>query len=336
MGIRTLFCCSCSTGFYASEMGLESCEACPAGKYCENDGTILPLPCPQGFYCHKGDANGGEKQACPSGTYGAREGLKDLSECSKCLTGHFCEESALKNVSGLCNAGYYCRLGASLPTPALDVGHNPPWFGPCPTGGYYCEEGASDPLPCPSGRYAPDNKFKILSANDCNKCKAGDFCAQGNQTETSGPCDVGYFCLAGSPTAAPNASHGGLCPAGFRCPVGSAWPEACEPGTYNNVSGQGTCKDCPRGFYCTGNTTSPEECPVGHYCPLKTISAFAFACKAGTFNNRTGRSDVSACQACTPGYYCVRSGTSIIMLLFCTSFLNAVNTNFHLINTSAN
>ena len=295
-------------GYYADTKGLETCKVCPAGKYCQNSGTITPLPCPRGYYCHKGDENGGEKQACPAGTYGSREGLEKEADCTYCLSGYYCQGSALKNVSGLCSAGYYCRSGSPNPSPSLDTLHSPPWYGPCPSGGYYCEEGAHAPLPCPSGRYAPGGKAQIKSAYECNKCQAGHFCAAGNQTATSGQCKVGYFCLEGSPTATPNETYGGVCPAGFFCPRGSAWPSSCEPGTYNNASGQGSCKNCPAGFFCTRNSTNPEECPTGYYCPANTIDAYQFACSQGTFNNLTGRSDDSACQPCTPGYYCDRPG----------------------------
>ena len=274
--------------------------------------------CPRGYYCHQGDdvTYKGQKQACPRGTYGARTKLTLITECTDCLAGYYCEGEANVNVTAKCDAGYYCKTKAFSPKPSLDTSSSPPNYGPCPEGGYYCVTGSEDFMPCAPGRYAPEGLSKIQQPNDCTLCASGSYCAAGNQSVVSGPCSPGYYCLAGSPVASPtNVAHGAICPAGFKCPQGSKWPQPCVPGTYNNESGQAVCKDCPEGFYCSGNTTSPAVCPAGYYCPKNTITEFANECKAGYFNNLTGRADISACQSCTPGYYCDRPG--IVWFEFC-------------------
>ena len=69
-----------------------------------------------------------------SGTYNDQLGLAESSACQKCPPGAFCNETGLEAVSGQCDAGYLCVLGASHPGP--DDGVN----GPCPRG-YYCLQG---------------------------------------------------------------------------------------------------------------------------------------------------------------------------------------------------
>lgn len=293
-------------GRHADVEGLDECKVCSAGTECLT-GTIYPPACPQGYYCLIGSENNGAKLACPKGTFGNRTGLTRQSECSYCLEGHYCETAALTNVTGPCNAGYFCLKGAEVSTPP-DDSRNPKWFGECPEGGYYCEKGVSQPTPCPPGTFAPGVVGRLESESDCTQCTAGSYCELGHQAAVTAPCDAGYFCLEGSHTARPNASYGGICPPGFQCPAGSPWPEPCAPGTYNNASGQESCQNCPRGFYCSGNSTTPLECPAGFYCPRNTRFATDNPCDIGTFNNLTGMSAVSACVDCTAGFYCDRQG----------------------------
>ena len=271
-------------------------------------GTINPAPCPQGYYCHKGSDNDGAKQPCPEGTYGNRTGLTQISECTDCLGGYYCQGEALVDVSDKCNAGYFCFRGAKQATPVDDPDHNPKWFGECPEDGFYCERGVSAATPCPPGTFAPGVVGRLTSQTDCTVCTAGKYCQLGHQREETGDCDAGYYCLEGSPFQRPNASYGGICPPGFHCPKGSAWPEPCAPGSYNNASGQADCRNCPEGFYCSGNTTTPVECPPGYWCPQDTTVAFEHPCTLGKFNSLVGMSDESACQDCTPGYFCDRQG----------------------------
>ena len=299
---KCLYCLS--AGLYAPIEGKVTCQECEAGTECLI-GTINPSPCPQGYYCTAGTT---AKEACPIGRFGNRTGLKDKPECTYCLAGQYCETEALKDVTGPCNPGYFCFRGAEVSTPPDDPVLDRFWFGECPEGGYYCERGVSQPTPCPPGRFAPGNVGRLESVDDCTLCTAGSYCAVGHQDRVNGTCDPGYFCLEGSPTPRPNTTYGGICPPGFHCPAGSAFPLPCDPGTYNNASGQATCQICPGGFYCSGNTTSPQECPSGFICPPGTSYASDKPCSEGTFNNLTGMSSDSACVQCTAGYYCDRQG----------------------------
>ena len=231
------------------------------------------------------------------------------SECSKCLGGRYCDGTVLHSVTGLSAAGYWCYESCGSREP-IDDTQSPKRYGPCPPGGYYCLEGSSQPRNCPPGRYAPGNKFKLTAETDCDLCEAGQYCAAGNQSTTSGNCDPGYYCNKGSPTKAPtNTTHGGICPPGTYCPSGSPRPIPCVGGTYNNRSGQASCTPCPQGYYCPENSTYPLDCPSGYWCEGSASRADTNACPAGTFNNLTRRYSRSHCVDCTPGYYCDRAGT---------------------------
>lgn len=296
-------------GYYANQTGLSACVVCPKGFECTG-GTIDPAPCPQGYYCAIGSNERfkGVKQPCPEGTLGARTGLSEETQCEDCPGGKYCQLTALKNYTGICDPGYYCRRRATRSAPTEDAAHDPKWFGPCPTGGYYCPAGSVEPQPCMPGRYAPNGQQQIKSAEECTKCKAGSYCANGKQTTVTGPCADGYFCLEGSPTSHPNSSYGGLCPAGYKCPSGSAWPEPCVQGTYQNSTGQKVCLSCPAGFFCAGNTTVPDICPPGYFCPLNSYAGTTNACPVGTFNNLTGQWEEKDCVTCTSGFYCNKKG----------------------------
>ena len=244
--------------------------------------------------------------------------METENNCTACTPGHYCAQTGLRNVTGLCSSGYWCESKATTDTPSS----NGDKFGPFPSGGYYCEEGSSSPRRCPVGRYALPGRNKLKNADECNFCLAGSYCAYGNQTEPTAKCSVGYYCLSGSSVAEPSDGvNGSKCFPGYKCPEGSPYPTSCEAGTYNNESGKGSCLDCPPGFFCTINTTAPAECPSGFYCPIKSQTATANPCPAGTFNNLTARSSPGDCQPCTPGSYCDKPGKHlnaayVILIIF--------------------
>ncbi|XP_070552128.1 fibrillin-2-like [Ptychodera flava] len=294
----------CAVGTFANATGMSACLNCPEGFYCQPDND--PIHCPQGFYCI-GSTNAAEREtvpkACPVGTYGSREGLTDIAECSDCLPGEYCETEGLLNGTGLIKAGYWSKRGAQQAGPFGDVSDD---WGICPPG-FYCPEGSGDPTPCPPGTFSTSTHLE--AELDCTLCTAGYYCMDYNLTAVTAECAPGYFCLRGSPDFQPtDPSYGGECPMGYKCPAGSEYPTPCLPGTYTNLTGQVTCMNCPAGFYCFENTTIPEPCPAGHYCGEQTQTPHQDPCPRGTFNNLTERSSVSDCLACASGYYCGNQG----------------------------
>ena len=67
-------------------------------------------------------------------------------------------------------------------------------------------------------------------------------------------CQEGYFCRRFAQLAVPNqGDDANICPQGHFCPVGTADPEPCPKGTFNNGTGLeaiGDCIDCTPGMYC--------------------------------------------------------------------------------------
>jgi hypothetical protein len=225
----------------------------------------------------------------------------------------------------LCEAGTYnaaANASACAPTPAgfYTSGQAAIYYTPCPIGSY-CLSGTFSPLPCPLGSYG--NRTGLKNSTECSSCVAGSYCGLNGQSEPTGPCQAGYYCLSGATLATPTTqSFGGVCPAGSYCPSGSATPTLCPAGTYSS-STLGTslsnCQQCPSayhcnasgltapmglcaaGYWCTNGSSSPYQyvCSIGSYCPVGTASPIA--CAAGSYSNASG---LSACMTCPPGYQC--------------------------------
>ena len=107
---------------------------------------------------------------------------------------------------------------------------------------------------------------------------------------------------------------GGPCPVSRYCPEGTSFPLGCPSGTYNNLTGQWNCTECPAGFYCNENTTSYETfpCPTGYYCPNGTRHANEYPCPKGTYRDTMMGQSVSDCLPCTAGSYCGTQGLSAV------------------------
>ena len=299
-------------GFYAKGIGANSCSVCPAGFQCIGS-PVSPQSCPKGYYCLEGNSSStvqGRSQVCPLGTYGASKNLKKPTECLPCPPGKYCDGSVIGNYTGLCNAGFWCKLGAISPNPsAQECPDGNCQFGPCPKGGYFCPQGSSSYQPCPPGHFVLKDDYMLKSVDQCIKCTSGYYCSVGNQTIPTGPCSPGYFCLEGSYVSKPrNSSYGGICPSGTFCRERSNKTEPCKPGTYNDKEGMSECKGCPPGFYCPSGSKSPLECPKGYWCEENSTSAFVNACPIGTFNKLTQRYLKQHCISCTPGHYCDTPG----------------------------
>lgn len=122
-----------------------------------------------------------------------------------------------------------------------------------------------------------------------------------------------------------NYTDAGPCSAGFYCPLGTAEPEKCPPGTFSNkikLFSSEQCENCTAGKYCgtfnllkptapcregyycpTGSSRADQiECPAGRYCPEGSFEPEL--CPNGTYRDITKGISVSDCFNCTPGYYC--------------------------------
>lgn len=352
-------CIDCPAGEYCQEISLiKTSGLCTAGYYCEiNSNSSTRTICPAGSYCPDGSPS---PTPCPRGTFSTTLGLANVTQCTQCTPGSYCNGTGLNGPTNICNEGFYCPGGNKEPNPT-DT--------PCPIG-LHCPSGSSAPVPCspgtfanfsqaalcaecpagfycvpeevvqgnsstghrlcPRGFYCPvgtgrnwtacppgtfSNELGLEELNQCTQCTGGYYCDATNLTAPSGPCSPGYYCTSGVNVATPSSGHlgiGGECPTGHQCPGTTSVPENCAAGFYQDLTTQSSCKICPSGYFCVANSTTytHQICPSGHYCPTGTRFNIQFPCPPGTFNNLTGQNNESACSPCTPGYYCENNGQS--------------------------
>ncbi|KAM7413317.1 hypothetical protein PAMA_020621 [Pampus argenteus] len=282
--------CKCGPG---KEPNLDhsGCNDCPLGFY-STVCTIQCLQCPAGHYCV-----GGVAVPCPAGTYGPKEGLQRLKDCT------------------ICPAGFYCLEGSSRRPTSLFL---------CPQG-YYCEEGTATlhGSPCPAGTVG--EQLGQTSRAACKRCREGRFCPAGSSGPGL-PCARGRYCPAGTleeaicPRGTFTPHQGAIsvkdclkCPAGFYCPEGTSDPVPCPPGSFNPLEGQdelADCRECYAGKACTQVALrAPDvDCMQGFVCPPGSSkpNALTNACPPGTLSNRTDLTDRSQCQRCPARYACLR------------------------------
>lgn len=290
----------CDAAQYAPETNMTTCLECEAGYYCPNQGTVNYVDCAQGTYC---PASSYVPKPCPRSTYGASANLKDVSECTDCDPGTYCDDVGLAAPSGNCTAGHFCTGGSDIATPT----ESPAMGGYC-VEGEYCPIGGAAAIKCPIGTYNPNRFSQSIEA--CLACPPGRHCNTTGLSENTGPCEEGYFCIHGAESATPAltgtalANYSGPCPLGHYCLAETGHPLPCEEGTYTNNTHTLVCRDCPSSYYCPKAAVDPIICPVGRYCGDKTGTEPPL-CEMGTFSNSTGQ---SICHACTPGMYCEEHG----------------------------
>nr|XP_057935999.1 SCO-spondin isoform X4 [Doryrhamphus excisus] len=336
----------CPAGSYANLTGQSVCSPCPAGYYCpEKTSDFRQFPCPPGFYCPDGTRHA-TQYPCPRGYYNPELMTQSLDSCLPCPPGHYCEKERLTKVSGKCKAatatggrcqaGFYCPGGSSEPLPCLpgafcNISGLALPMGPC-SPGYYCVGGATEAKPtdgetgsiCPSGTYCvegsrepelcPPGTFSpvpgLTSKADCQRCPAGFYCRGPGLSAPSGPCDQGYWCPPGQTVA-----QALPCPLGHFCLMGSAAPEPCPFGTYQDREKQSACVACEAGYFCDiqlagANGSLKRPCPKGHYCPAGARMPELHPCPVGSYNPRQHADSLLACMPCPSGQFCPSPGLS--------------------------
>ncbi|KAM4652057.1 LOW QUALITY PROTEIN: uncharacterized protein O3C94_014393 [Discoglossus pictus] len=316
----------CPVGTFSNISGnpsIEFCELCSVGMYCSRPGMVQPEGyCHQGYYCRQGSSTStpvglrfgdicpaghfctsGLKHPCSPGTYNERKEAEDIAWCLACPPGSFCDTPALIGPTGLCQAGFFCILGATSPRPQDGINGDI-----CPKR-HFCPEGSSSPIPCPEGTYS-----NTTGQITCNLCPIGYTCSNGDIIL----CPPGYFCLDGSESQK------------FPCPPGTFNPTPgvhrfdgclpCPPGMFCSTWGSSAPSGpCQGGYFCTSgslvhnptgnlNETFGGPCPIGHFCPPS--SGIPVPCPIGTYSDRLSLSAELECIPCPPGYYCNSAGQS--------------------------
>ncbi|XP_071497018.1 uncharacterized protein [Diadema antillarum] len=309
----------CPKGTYRPDQNghsLDDCTVCDPGKYCAYEGnTTYTGDCDEGYFCIQGawtaqpndfDNYTDGDCLCPSITTGGRcqPGYycpRGSSEPQECTEGNYCDIEGLADVAGLCMEGYYCIGTAVRPDPTDGITGDI-----CPRGRFCGNGTGANPSRCPAGTYS--NATGLKREGQCLQCTPGYYCEDPGLTEPTAPCDEGFYCPLGQSSSSPYP-----CGEGYYCLQGSANETACESGTYQDQTGQSSCKVCYGGYYCdVGDAPISDftiyECPVGYYCPNGTEFSTQYACPAGTYNPSTRLERVDQCLDCPAGKFCGTPG----------------------------
>ena len=306
--------------------GMSACQVCPAGYWCDPSNLVslqAPQSCPPGRYCPEGTTR--NQPMCPQGSWSDKVRLMNKTRCQLCPPGRYCpyegRSTPFEADMPFCYGGYYCSSGAR--NGRGEVGTLGGLGGPCPVG-YYCPNGtvSNTSFACPPGTYKPSLLGSSVTA--CLACTPGRYCEGQALWETTGPCAPGYYCptrcsdrycsnkqcIAGIMPNEP-LLNGGVCPKGYYCRInpsdpslGAVHPVPCDAGSYADVTGLASCKDCPAGYFCGLAQVNPLPCGSGRYCPLKTPASNVPRCPPGTYNHHQFSHNITDCYLCPPGRYC--------------------------------
>ena len=296
---------TCPDGYYADEEGTSECQICPGGYKCKNE-TGTPQICPRGYAAIPGSHN---CTICPIGKYASSAGS---TYCLDCPIGYKCNSrgtyspqhcpiekytSYNNSICEVCPAGYYCPVTYHTSYQLYQAGTYSVEFRQCDSG-YYCPLNTTTPIECPAMYYCP------LGTATPKPCYRGTYCDGGDSFPLS--CPLGTY-----GAYAANSSHYLYYSAAAAC-------LDCPPGTYGTDPDRLTCYAGTPGYVFTGGASVARPtnvsseggyiCPAGHYCPAS--SASPTACPLGTYQQGTGKTNVTSCLSCPAGYYSDTAGTT--------------------------
>jgi hypothetical protein len=179
----------------------------------------------------------------------------------------------------------------------------------CPKGSSSYGYGGTKCVACKQGTW-----INVLSSNaESKKCQS---CVRGMINEGEGNtscvnCPKNYYCVQDKYTKEEDINES-LASFKYICPSGS----------YTEKTGSRSlseCLKCPDGKINTGCT---DDCPVGFYCNNTyntdgLISQNIYKCPEGTYNNKAGSSDISACLKCPVGTYSTQASEECKKLSDC-------------------
>jgi len=149
---------------------------------------------------------------------------------------------------------------------------------------------------CPQGTFTENGPQGTITENGttavdfCFDCPSGTKQSSVGQTSCDN-CEPGFFQTDRGQATCDSCAKGGYCVDADSC--GGGFTE-CEPGTYNDRTGQSSKLAC-------------IPCDVGTFSTLKgaNSSEVCKRCSGGTFGNRTGATD---CELCANGEYQPKPG----------------------------
>jgi hypothetical protein len=339
-GAASASCTDCPAGSFCPHSAMRAATPCPQGSFCPSARLTAATPCTPGMYCagtglaavsgscaagsySSGGAATSACMPCPDGMYQDAAGQ---ASCSPCPAGAFCVKIS-NQMQGVPSTrlnylshsdGYIYSTLADVPKSSVTLGliHQDSW------------------LRLPSGwELAPDNPDAraaataftwsshavVLATGFGVHAGIGDACTytSGSILEQNGvyyrPRNVGaefnvfiraksqanintwsHFvdCAVGTYQNATGQSSCKTCPPGSACPsTGMTFPSPCTVGTSQDLSGQSACTICPAGSYCSsGGLTAPTG-----------------VCRAGSYSS----GGAASCTTCPAGSHCSTDGLSL-------------------------
>ena len=258
------------TGGAGGTNGVGSCSGCSSWGSCSG-GTLTITTCSAGYY-------------------------KDGNSCVACGgNNYYCPgDNTRKNVS----SGYYSTGGTST----TRTGQRQ-----C-TGATYCSGGVQKDCPSQTSGWTRNGGTGWTSYTQCNQTRAAtsvsSYCSSGTvkQNATSatkwGTTTVSstLYAKTGSYVSGTTCNQ---CPAGYRCPGGTAARSACSGSLeYQNAVGQSSCKTVSSGYYKASNSAQ-RECPLGYRdgTAAANISSCKMDVEAGHYVGTKNSSTQSTCAA---------------------------------------
>ena len=258
------------TGGAGGTNGVGSCSGCSSWGSCSG-GTLTITTCSAGYY-------------------------KDGNSCVACGgNNYYCPgDNTRKNVS----SGYYSTGGTST----TRTGQRQ-----C-TGATYCSGGVQKDCPSQTSGWTRNGGTGWTSYTQCNQTRAAtsvsSYCSSGTvkQNATSatkwGTTTVSstLYAKTGSYVSGTTCNQ---CPAGYRCPGGTAARSACSGSLeYQNAVGQSACKTVSSGYYKASNSAQ-RECPLGYRdgTAAANISSCKMDVEAGHYVGTKNSSTQSTCAA---------------------------------------
>ncbi|XP_053380888.1 uncharacterized protein LOC123562048 [Mercenaria mercenaria] len=298
-------CVKCKVGTY-KDATKATCEPCPDGLTTLTDGKTASTDC---------------KPACEAG----QQWDSDLKLCVACEAGTYQDETNQEDCKQCMPLGFTTLQTGSTdetdcvspcaPGSAWDSGLGR--CKPCLQGKYQDEPNQKECKQCPSGRTTlgegSKNENDCIDVNCSNlewKCDNGDCIPEVNRCDGSNDCaDLS------------DESDTKCCNIGQFYSYTTNQCESCRAGTYQDIEGETSCIDCPKGMtseegsdasndcreclegfeFIVGNTDC-TECPLDKYREIGMMTCEACPPNFGT--DQTGTTRLTDCKPkCTAGQY---------------------------------
>ena len=106
----------------------------------------------------------------------------------------------------------------------------------------------------------------------------------------------------------------------------------CPPGTYQDQTGQSTCKTCPSDTYSTAGASScpysATTCPTGTYA--SGTATVCDSCGTGKYNAQTSQTSESvACKSCDVGEYQNEEGKASCTMIVSSPMVITLDARVH-------